>query len=255
MNTEFASRLRQQSIWAFNRIALGLGKIRMIAVLAVREVPQRFVRGALALRAGLTPGRAVLGVVLASMVAAPTTLYLVERSRRVAQSRAYRTLSLTAATETSFLESSVRELLGEHSRLTEVLLDSGYTLRYGEEVVVKVVATGYSSTVWQTDSTPFITAANTATRNGILALSRDLLTHYTPDAPFSFGDYVHIPGLGDFLVEDSMNARWDNRVDIWFPSRMEALRFGVRQVYLTARRDGEKLRQAKKDGERKTSGL
>ena len=251
MNTDFASfasRLRQESIWTFNRVALGLGKARMIAVLAVREVPQRFVRGALALRAGLTPGRAIMAAVLAAMVATPTTLYLVEKGRRADQSRAYRTLSLTAATESSFLESSVRQLLGEQSRLTEILLDSGYTLRYGEEIVVKVVATGYSSSVRETDSTPFITAANTPTRNGILALSRDLLTHYTPGAPFSFGDYVRIPGLGNFLVEDSMNARWDNRVDIWFPSRMEALRFGVRRVYLTARLGADASRQAKKDG-------
>ena len=64
-------------------------------------------------------------------------------------------------------------------------------------------------------------------------LSRDLLNCYTPGAPFSFGDVVHVSGVGDFIVEDTMNARWDNRVDVWFPDRMEALRFGVRGVYIT----------------------
>ncbi|MFQ5511762.1 MAG: 3D domain-containing protein [Candidatus Krumholzibacteriia bacterium] len=237
MHPEYASRLKQQCTWAFNRIALALGNVRTVAVLAVGEVPQRVVRSTLELRAGLTRGRAVWSVVLAAMVITPTILYVVERSRHMAQKRAYRTMSLAAATEAGFLESSVRELLSEQSRLTEILLDGGYSLRYGDEVVVKVVATGYSSSVWETDSSPFVTAANTPTRNGILAMSRDLLDKYTPDAPFSFGDYVHIPGLGDFLVEDSMNARWDNRVDIWFPSRMEALRFGVRKVYLMAALD------------------
>jgi 3D (Asp-Asp-Asp) domain-containing protein len=95
-----------------------------------------------------------------------------------------------------------------------------------------VIATGYSSSIYETDSTPFITASNTRTREGILALSRDLLKRYTPGAPFDFGDRVHVPGLGEFIVEDSMNSRWNNRIDIWFPSRLEAVRFGVKEVYL-----------------------
>jgi hypothetical protein len=65
-----------------------------------------------------------------------------------------------------------------------------------------------------------------------LALSRDLLKRYTPGAPFDFGDRVHVSGLGEFIVEDSMNQRWNNRIDIWFPSRLQALHFGVKEVYL-----------------------
>ncbi len=102
-----------------------------------------------------------------------------------------------------------------------------------DEVMVKVVATGYSSTPIETDDTPFITAANTPTRDGILALSRDLLSEYTRGAPFSFGDRVHVSDLGEFIVEDTMNKRWRNRIDIWFPSRGQAFQFGVREAYLS----------------------
>ena len=98
---------------------------------------------------------------------------------------------------------------------------------------VKVLATAYSSSVWETDSTPTVTAANTLTRPGTLAVSRDLLCEFTPGAPFSFGDRVHVHGIGEFLVEDVMNARWDNRIDIWFPSREEALWFGRRPAVLS----------------------
>ena len=95
-----------------------------------------------------------------------------------------------------------------------------------------VTVTGYSSEVRQTDSTPFITAANTRVRPGVLALSRDMLHRYTPGAPFCFGDSVVIDGLGVYVVEDTMHRRWLQRADIWFPSRAEAKRFGCRNLEL-----------------------
>jgi len=39
--------------------------------------------------------------------------------------------------------------------------------------------------------------------------------------------------LGEFTIEDSMNRRWRRHVDIWFPSRREALVFGRREITLT----------------------
>ena len=53
------------------------------------------------------------------------------------------------------------------------------------------------------------------------------------DAPFDFGDYVMIPGVGVFIVEDTMHARWRNRGDIWFADRATALRWGRRRVWIT----------------------
>jgi 3D (Asp-Asp-Asp) domain-containing protein len=103
----------------------------------------------------------------------------------------------------------------------------------GREVAVSVSVSGYTSRPEETDNTPFITAANTTTRRGVIALSRDLLRPYTAGAPFDFGDVVHLNGVGDFVVEDSMNGRWERRADIWFESLAEAREFGRRRVMLT----------------------
>ncbi len=86
---------------------------------------------------------------------------------------------------------------------------------------VKVIATGYSSTIKETDDTPFITAAGTWVREGIVA------NNFYP-----FGTKIKFPELfGEkiFVVEDRMHPRKeDHNVDIWFPSRQEAVNFGAK---------------------------
>lgn len=103
----------------------------------------------------------------------------------------------------------------------------------GRELAVTVSVSAYTSRACETDATPFITAANTSTRPGVVALSRDLLKRYTPGAPFDFGDIVHIKGMGDFVVEDSMASRWRKRADIWFESVDDARDFGRRSAVMT----------------------
>jgi 3D (Asp-Asp-Asp) domain-containing protein len=103
----------------------------------------------------------------------------------------------------------------------------------GREIAVSVVVSGYTSRPCETDDTPFETAAMTTTRRGVLALSRDLVRRYTPGAPFAFGDVVHIHGIGDFVVEDVMNERYERHADIWFESLDEAREFGRRRAVLT----------------------
>jgi len=95
-----------------------------------------------------------------------------------------------------------------------------------------VSVTGYSSRLEETDSTPFLTAINTMTAPGVVALSRDLLRTFTPGAPFDFGDRILITGVGVYQVEDTMNPRWTRRVDVWFPSTEEAIAWGRRDTYL-----------------------
>ncbi|OGN09627.1 MAG: hypothetical protein A3J46_00090 [Candidatus Yanofskybacteria bacterium RIFCSPHIGHO2_02_FULL_41_11] len=85
-----------------------------------------------------------------------------------------------------------------------------------------VTATAYSSTVDQTDDTPFITASGTYVRDGIAA------ANFLP-----FGTMFKIPDLyGDkiFIVEDRMHKRYWHRIDIWFPERQMAKEFGVKQI-------------------------
>jgi 3D (Asp-Asp-Asp) domain-containing protein len=105
--------------------------------------------------------------------------------------------------------------------------------RVGRELAVTVSVSAYTSRACETDDTPFITAANTSTRPGVVALSRDLLKRYTPGAPFDFGDVVHIAGMGEFVVEDSMASRWRHRADIWFESVEDAREFGRRRSVMT----------------------
>lgn len=91
--------------------------------------------------------------------------------------------------------------------------------------IIKAVVTAYSSTVGQTDSTPFVTAAGTMVHDGIVA--NNLLP---------FGTKIRMPDLyGDkiFVVEDRMNKRkGDNHFDIWFASTQDAKKFGVEITYI-----------------------
>lgn len=85
-----------------------------------------------------------------------------------------------------------------------------------------VSISAYSSTPDQTDSTPFITAANTYVRDGIVA------ANFLP-----FGTAIKIPavfGNKIFIVEDRMAKRFSQHVDIWFPDRQSALNFGRRTL-------------------------
>jgi len=90
---------------------------------------------------------------------------------------------------------------------------------------VKVVITAYSSTTWQTDDTPFITASGSYVEDGIVA--NNLLP---------FGTRIRIPELyGDkiFIVEDRMHSRKGNyHVDVWFEDLAQAKDFGAQTTYI-----------------------
>lgn len=84
-----------------------------------------------------------------------------------------------------------------------------------------VAVTAYSSTPDQTDDTPFITANGSRVRDGIVA-TNFLPFHTRVRFPDLYGDKV-------FLVEDRMNARYATRMDIWMPTRKEAIKFGLKR--------------------------
>ncbi len=86
------------------------------------------------------------------------------------------------------------------------------------------VVTAYTSTKDQTDGSPYVTASGAHVSEGIVAANF-----------LSFGTKLRIPELfGDriFVVEDRMNPRFGQRVDVWFTSRHEAQDFGVRQAQI-----------------------
>jgi len=85
-----------------------------------------------------------------------------------------------------------------------------------------VTVTAYSSSVDQCDSTPFITACGTRVRDGIVACNF-----------LKFGARVRFPELyGEkvFTVEDRMALKNSHKIDIWFPTRLEAKQFGVKTL-------------------------
>jgi 3D (Asp-Asp-Asp) domain-containing protein len=96
-----------------------------------------------------------------------------------------------------------------------------------------IQVTAYTSQPSETDSSPDLTASNTAPRPGTIALSRDLLRTFTPGAPFDFGDKLLIPGVGVFEAHDTMHPRWKGKADIWFASREKARAWGHRTVFVT----------------------
>lgn len=99
-------------------------------------------------------------------------------------------------------------------------------------------ATAYNSLAAQTDSTPFITATGTRTRPGVVALSRDLLRLFPYGTKMMIEDlsgrYNNLLAGRVFVVEDTMAARKTGSLDIWMASRSDALRFGARQIRITA---------------------
>ena len=90
---------------------------------------------------------------------------------------------------------------------------------------INTVITAYSSTIGQTDDSPFITASNKDVRDGIVA------NNYLP-----FGTQIRIPELyGDkvFVVEDRMSRKKGNyHFDVWFSDYDQALAFGAELTYV-----------------------
>jgi 3D (Asp-Asp-Asp) domain-containing protein len=117
-----------------------------------------------------------------------------------------------------------RERFPSNPSITDYIKEDIFTLIKNYEVkrTYTVSVTGYSSEVWQTDSTPFTTASNTHVRDGVVA------ANFLP-----FGTLIRIPELyGNkiFIVEDRMNKRYWYNVDIWFADTQIARDFGRKTV-------------------------
>jgi 3D (Asp-Asp-Asp) domain-containing protein len=94
-----------------------------------------------------------------------------------------------------------------------------------ETLRIFAIVTAYSSTPWETDEDPHITASGKIVRDGIVA------NNFLP-----FGTKIKIPEIfGDkiFVVEDRMNPERSNyQFDIWFEDYFEALKFGAKKTYV-----------------------
>ena len=85
-----------------------------------------------------------------------------------------------------------------------------------------VMATAYSSTSDQTDSSPFTMASGKRVYDGAIA------ANFLP-----MGTKVMLPethGGKIFVVEDRMHRRFSNRIDIWMETEEEAVQFGIKRI-------------------------
>jgi len=101
---------------------------------------------------------------------------------------------------------------------------TGIRAEYVVKDEVFVLTTAYSSSVWETDDTPFITASGSYVHWGTVA------ANFLP-----FGTKIRIPSIyGDevFEIKDRMHPRKKNQIDIWYPSRQEALDFGTKRNHI-----------------------
>jgi len=102
---------------------------------------------------------------------------------------------------------------------TQPIVEENSFLNPSYKKFMILIVTGYSSSYDETDNDPWITAYNTPVRDGIAA------SNILP-----FGTKIKIPELfGDkiFIIEDKMNPRYNENLDIWFPSKEAALKFGI----------------------------
>ena len=86
--------------------------------------------------------------------------------------------------------------------------------------------TAYNSEIYQTDDSPCITA------NGFNVCEHGL--EDTVAANFlPFGVKIRMPDIyGDkiFIVRDRMNARYNNKIDIWMQEKQAAKNFGIKII-------------------------
>lgn len=86
---------------------------------------------------------------------------------------------------------------------------------------VSVEKTGYKNFVATAYSLRGRTASGEMVRQGIIAADPRILP---------LGTVVHIDGLGTYIVKDTGGGIKGARIDIWMPSRSNAIQFGRRGV-------------------------
>ena len=81
--------------------------------------------------------------------------------------------------------------------------------------------TSYRSTVSQTDDSPYITSIGDRVGTHGVAVSPDL----RKSGKVKYGDWLYLDGIGFKKVNDVMNARHVNRLDVWVPNYQKEKEF------------------------------
>lgn len=120
------------------------------------------------------------------------------------------------------ISTSTNEILSEPESADQAVIIEAPTYKVVKSYVVPITA--YNSEPGQTDDSPCRTANgfNLCQNNEENVIAANFL---------KFGTKVRIPEyFGDriFTVQDRMNARYYYRADVWFKTKLDARKFGIR---------------------------
>lgn len=95
-----------------------------------------------------------------------------------------------------------------------------------------LTVTSYRSIPSQTDSSPWITSIGERVTVRGCAVSQDLLKEH--GGPLDYGDLIYVDGFGFRFINDCMNQRHKNSIDLWVKTKDDESKVGVRKlkVYL-----------------------
>lgn len=88
-----------------------------------------------------------------------------------------------------------------------------------------LTVTAYSPAPGETDGIKLTTATKPLVTPRKVAVSRDLLAQ-----GWTLGKRVYIEGLGICIIGDTMDERWERRINVQFDSRSQANQFGKRNI-------------------------
>lgn len=105
-----------------------------------------------------------------------------------------------------------------------------HNVNYEEININNITITSYNNESKQTDNSPNIMASNRLVYEGAVAISRDLKTKYK----LKWGDLIYIDTLQRyFVIEDLMNERFKNRIDIFSFNKDWSLRLHLKSQRIT----------------------
>lgn len=107
--------------------------------------------------------------------------------------------------------------------------------------------TSYQPVASQTDSSPTWTSIGDRTTKFGVAVSQDLLK----SGRVRYGDVLYIEGVGMRVVNDCMNARHKNRIDILVFTYAEEKRMGTRTLRVWRLYEAEKTKLGGTAGHRR----
>lgn len=120
----------------------------------------------------------------------------------------------------------------------EILLTDDYSWDFPDSIETAVTVTVYHAVPEQCKKDPSLLADGTrinprrAGSYRFCALSRDLLERW--DGPYAYGDTIALEGAGwlsgQWIVRDTMDDRFTNRVDLLVDVRVRNVRFDVATI-------------------------